>query len=102
MGGRPGLKRRYSRRKCLWPIENYMFLSDETEKNTSVRTLLSGENSSNCLSIRATNCLLFLEEMTGTFYENNTNHTNTLCKSTELSNVTAGGSLPARTHAFKD
>jgi len=58
MGGRPGLKRRDSRQKCLWPIENYMFLSDETEKNKNFRTLLSGEISSNCLSITATNCVV--------------------------------------------
>jgi len=68
MGGRPGLKRRDFRQKCLWPIENYMFLSDETEKNKIVLTLLSGEISSNCLSITATNLLLFLEEITGTYY----------------------------------
>jgi len=57
-----------------------MFLSDETEKNKSVRTLLSADISSNGLSIRATNCVMFLEEITGTYCENNSNRRNTLCK----------------------
>ena len=79
-GGRPGLKRRDSRRKCLWPVQKYMFLSEKKKKNKSVRTLLNGEICSNCLSIRVKNCVLFLKGMTGTYYENNTNHRNTLCK----------------------
>jgi hypothetical protein len=40
--------------------------------------------------------------MAGTYYENNANHRNILCKCKEFSNIRAGGSLSAGTHTFKD